>query len=75
LRRNKKVHESAAYHLSLPPHKITMVAAHRFDLITAASVGFKTIYVPCPAEDLREVRESMCAKKDSGEVDFVIKDF
>jgi len=52
-----------------------MVAAHRFDLIAAASVGFKTIYVPRPAEDSREVRESMCGKKDGGEVDLVIKNF
>jgi hypothetical protein len=46
-----------------------MVAAHRFDLIAAASVGFKIIYVPRPTEDLREVRESMRSKKDGGEVD------
>jgi hypothetical protein len=52
-----------------------MVAAHRFDLIAAVSVGFKTIYVPRPAEDSREVRESMCGKKDSGEVYLVIKNF
>jgi FMN phosphatase YigB (HAD superfamily) len=69
LRRNKKVYESAAYHLSLPPHKIAMVAAHRFDLIAATSIGFKTIYVPRPTEDLREVREGMRSKKDGGEVD------
>ncbi|KAG2117520.1 HAD-like domain-containing protein [Suillus cothurnatus] len=72
---NKKVYKSAAYHLSLPPHKIAMVAAHRFDLIAAASAGFKTIYVPRPAEDSREIRESMRSKKDGGEVDLVVKDF
>lgn len=72
---NKKVYQSAAYHLSLPPHKIAMVAAHKFDLLAAASVGFKTIYVPRPAEDSREVRESMRGKKDGGEVDLVVKDF
>lgn len=52
-----------------------MVAAHRFDLLAAASVGFKTIYVPRPAEDLREVREGMRSKKDGGEVDLVVQDF
>lgn len=72
---NKKVYQSAAYHLSLPPHKIAMVAAHKYDLLAAASVGFKTVYVPRPAEDLCEVRESMCSKKDGGEVDLVVKDF
>lgn len=72
---NKKVYQSAAYHLSLPPHKIAMVAAHRSDLLAAASVGFKTIYVPRPAEDLREVREGMRSKKDGGEVDLVVQDF
>ncbi|KAG2113230.1 HAD-like domain-containing protein [Suillus clintonianus] len=72
---NKQVYQSAAYHLSLPPHKIAMVAAHKFDLLAAASVGFKTIYVPRPAEDSREVRESMRSRKDGGEVDLVVKDF
>jgi hypothetical protein len=52
-----------------------MVTAHRFDLIAVASVGFKTIYVPHPAEDSREVRESMRGRKDRGEVDLVVKDF
>ncbi|KAG2367616.1 HAD-like domain-containing protein [Suillus spraguei] len=72
---NKKVYQSAAYHLSLPPHKIAMVAAHKHDLLAAASVGFRTVYVPRPAEDSREVRESMRSKKDGGEVDLVVKDF
>ncbi|KAG2074524.1 haloacid dehalogenase [Suillus decipiens] len=72
---NKKVYQSAAYHLSLPPHKIAMVAAHKYDLLAAASVGFRTIYVPRPAEDSHEVRESMRSKKDGGEVDLVVKDF
>ena len=51
-----------------------MVAAHRWDLLAAASVGFKTIYVPRPADDTREVREGMRSKKDGGEVDLVVKD-
>lgn len=72
---NKEVYQSAAYHLSLPPHKIAIVAAHRWDLLGAASVGFKTIYVPRPTEDPSEVRENMLNKKDGGEVDLVVKDF
>ncbi|KAG0702574.1 HAD-like domain-containing protein [Suillus ampliporus] len=72
---NKEVYQSAAYHLSLPPHKIAMVAAHKFDVLAAASVGFKTIYVPRPAEDTREIRENMRSKKDGGEVDLIVKDF
>ncbi|KAG1848933.1 hypothetical protein DFJ58DRAFT_461098 [Suillus subalutaceus] len=61
--------------LSLPPHNRAMVAAHRFHLIAASSVGFKTMYVPRPTEDSREVRESMRSKKDGGEVGLVVKDF
>ncbi|KAG1744134.1 HAD-like domain-containing protein [Suillus paluster] len=65
---NKEVYESAAYHLSLPSHKIATVAADNFDLLVAASVGFQTIYVPP-----REVREGMRSKKDSGEVNLVVR--
>lgn len=72
---NKKVYQSAAYHLSLPPHKIAMVTAHKWDLIGAASFGFKTIYVPRPTEDPRDVRENMRNKKDGGEADLVVQDF
>ncbi|KAG2357362.1 hypothetical protein BDR07DRAFT_373733 [Suillus spraguei] len=46
---NKKVYQSI-----LRPHKTAMVAA--------ASVGFKTVCIPRPAEDPREVRESMRSK-------------
>jgi FMN phosphatase YigB (HAD superfamily) len=52
-----------------------MVAAHTWDLLAAASAGLKTIYVPRPNEDSREVRENMRSKKDGGEVDLVVKDF
>ncbi|KAG2143576.1 HAD-like domain-containing protein [Suillus clintonianus] len=72
---DKKVYQSAAYHLSLPPHKIAMVTAHKWDLIGAASFGFKTIYVPRPTEDPRDVRENMRNKKDGGEADLVVQDF
>ncbi|KAG1750028.1 uncharacterized protein EDB91DRAFT_1244618 [Suillus paluster] len=66
--KNKEVYESAAYHLSLPSHKIATVAADNFDLLVAASVGFQTIYVPP-----REVREGMRSKKDNGEVNLVVR--
>ncbi|KAJ8597142.1 haloacid dehalogenase [Rhizopogon salebrosus TDB-379] len=72
---NKQAYQSALYHLSLPPHKVAMVAAHTWDLLAAASAGLKTIYVPRPNEDSREVRENMRSKKDGGEVDLVVKDF
>lgn len=53
----------------LLPHKIAMVAAQRYNLHAAASVGFKTIHVPRPAADSRGVRDSMRSKKDGGEMD------
>ncbi|KAH7923364.1 haloacid dehalogenase [Leucogyrophana mollusca] len=70
-----KAYLSAAHHLSLEPHKIAMVAAHKYDLQGAAKVGFKTIYVPRPAEDTPEIRADMKAKKDGGEVDLVAGSF
>ncbi|KAG1741712.1 hypothetical protein EDB19DRAFT_1634430, partial [Suillus lakei] len=69
---NIQVYQSAAYHLSLPLHNTAMIAAYRFDLLVAASVGFKTIYVPRSAEDICGVRESMRSKKDGGKVDLVV---
>ena len=52
-----------------------MVAAHKWDLIGAARAGLKTIYVPRPAEDTREIRENMRSKTEGGDVDLVVKDF
>ncbi|KAG2343483.1 hypothetical protein BDR05DRAFT_963048 [Suillus weaverae] len=52
-----------------------MVAAYRFDLLAAASVGSKIIYAPWPPGDLREVRDSLSSKKDGDEVDLVVQGY
>ncbi|EGN92613.1 hypothetical protein SERLA73DRAFT_79429 [Serpula lacrymans var. lacrymans S7.3] len=72
---NPKLYHGAAYHLSLPPHKIAMVAAHIWDLRAAAEVGYKTIYVPRPVEDSPEIKAQLKTKKDGGEVDLIVKSF
>ncbi len=40
----------AADLLGLDPHPIMMIAAHKGDLRAAASVGFKTGFIPRPPE-------------------------
>jgi 2-haloacid dehalogenase len=45
-----EVYEKAAELLSLPPHRIMMVAAHRSDLAAAQEVGFRTALVHRPLE-------------------------
>ncbi|KAF8647515.1 hypothetical protein AX16_006655 [Volvariella volvacea WC 439] len=72
-----KVYLSAAKHLSLPPSKIAMVAAHIWDLRSAASVGMKTIYVPRAGEDpeLETKGEVVKSKDQGGEVDVVAGSF
>ena len=45
-----EVYEKAADLLSLPPHRIMMVAAHKGDLRAAQRVGFKAVWVPRPLE-------------------------
>lgn len=45
-----EVYEKAADLLSLPPHRIMMVAAHKGDLRAAQRVGFKAAWVPRPLE-------------------------
>ena len=45
-----EVYEKAADLLSLPPHRIMMVAAHKGDLRAAQRVGFKAAGVPRPFE-------------------------
>ncbi|KAF9218471.1 haloacid dehalogenase [Gyrodon lividus] len=71
----KQAYLSAAYHIDVPPERIAMVAAHRWDLQGAAQAGLKTIYVPRPAEDTKEIREGMRSKAEGGEVDLVVDDF
>ncbi|KIJ64066.1 hypothetical protein HYDPIDRAFT_188175 [Hydnomerulius pinastri MD-312] len=71
----KQAYLSAAYHIAVPPERIAMVAAHKWDLHGAAQAGLKTIYVPRPAEDTKEIRENMRSKAEGGEVDLVVNSF
>ena len=43
-------YESAAELLGRSPHEVMMVAAHQDDLLAAASVGFRTAFIPRPDE-------------------------
>ena len=65
----------AAQHLSIPPSKIAMVAAHNYDLRAAAAQGMRTIYVRRPTEDEVGVRTSMKSRDEGGEVDLVVDGF
>ncbi len=47
---DKEVYQKAADLLDLEPRRVMMVAAHKGDLRAAASVGFKTAFVPRPQE-------------------------
>ncbi|KAH7908286.1 HAD-like domain-containing protein [Hygrophoropsis aurantiaca] len=71
----REAYIKTAYHLSVEPHKIAMVAAHRWDLRGAANAGLKTIYVPRPAEDTPQIKAEMKTKKHGGEVDLIVGSF
>ncbi|KAI8969679.1 haloacid dehalogenase [Trametes punicea] len=71
---NPKVYLGAIHHLSVPPEKCAMVAAHIHDLRAAASHGMKTVYVRRPTEDAG-VRELVKSKTEGGEVDVVVDSF
>ncbi|KZT40319.1 haloacid dehalogenase [Sistotremastrum suecicum HHB10207 ss-3] len=73
--RNPKTYLGAAYHLTLPPNKVAMVAAHYLDLKAAASFGLKTVYVRRPTEDTVEERTGTKTKKEGGDVDVVVDSF
>lgn len=75
MHRTTQAYLSASYHLGVPPERVAMVAAHKWDLEGAARAGLKTIYVPRPAEDSAEIRENMRSKVEGGDVDLVVKDF
>lgn len=66
---NPKAYQGAIRHLSLPPEKCAMVAAHITDLRAAASQGMKTVYVKRPEEEWDP------ADTISGEVDLVVSSF
>ncbi|KAI9567935.1 hypothetical protein HD554DRAFT_2023195, partial [Boletus coccyginus] len=57
------------YHLGIPPERVAMVAAHKWDLDGAAQAGLKTIYVPRPTEDTCEIRENMRSNAEGGDVE------
>ncbi|KAL4268321.1 HAD-like hydrolase superfamily protein [Pleurotus pulmonarius] len=65
---NPKTYLGAAYHLSLPPQQVAMVAAHIYDLRAAASHGMKTVYVRRGEDIVDDVK----SKDDGGEVDVVV---
>lgn len=73
--RMKQAYLSASYHLGVPPERVAMVAAHKWDLEGAAQAKLKTIYVPRPAEDTEEIRNNMRSRVEGGSVDLVVKDF
>ncbi|KAI0700716.1 haloacid dehalogenase [Cytidiella melzeri] len=68
---NPKVYLGALHHLSVPPDKCVMVAAHIYDLQNAASHGMKTVYVRRATEDIGR-SDSVASKANGGEVDMVV---
>jgi hypothetical protein len=52
----------AAYHLSLPPEKCALVAAHIEDLKAAERCGFRTVYVRRRTED-EGVRDGVTSRR------------
>ncbi|KAF9554031.1 haloacid dehalogenase [Agrocybe pediades] len=73
-----KAYLSACHHLSLPPAKCAMVAAHIYDLRAAAAQGMRTIYVRRPNEDeeaLSTMGGIVKSKADGGEFDIVVDSF
>ena len=71
---NPKAYLEAARHLSLPPEKCAMVAAHIYDLRYAAQQGMKTVYVRRGKED-GDFTRTVKSKEEGGEVDVVVSSF
>jgi FMN phosphatase YigB (HAD superfamily) len=63
----------ASHHLSLPPEKVALVAAHIEDLRGAAQNGLRTVYVRRPTEDLYVHVEGR--QVDGSQVDAVFDSF
>ncbi|TFK32194.1 haloacid dehalogenase [Crucibulum laeve] len=74
---NSKIYLSALQHLSVPPERIALVAAHMYDLRAARALGMQTVYVPRPDEEGDPSVKSgeVKSKKDGGEVDWVVGSF
>jgi 2-haloacid dehalogenase len=67
-----KVYLKAAELLSLPPHKVMMVASHVEDLAAARSVGFRSAFVPRPLEYGKREEKDFPTDPDA---DIVAEDF
>jgi len=86
---NPKMYLGAASHLSLPPNKCAMVAAHIYDLAAAKKYGLRTVYVRRVTEDSEDIRKKVWATgtnssgdkhgdsegEDDFEVDVVVDSF
>ncbi|PBK65158.1 haloacid dehalogenase [Armillaria solidipes] len=70
---NPEAYLGAIKHLSVPPEKCAMVAAHIHDLRAAAQVGMKTVYIQRPGEDRGDI--TVKSKSEGGEVDCVVQSF
>ncbi|KAK0186857.1 haloacid dehalogenase [Armillaria mellea] len=70
---NPEAYLGALKHLSVPPEKCAMVAAHIYDLCAAAKVGMKTVYIQRPGEERGDV--TVKPKSQGGEVDCVVQSF
>ncbi|KAI0641235.1 haloacid dehalogenase [Trametes meyenii] len=68
---NPKTYLGAVHHLSVPPERVAMVAAHIYDLYAAATHGMKTVYVRRPTEDIG-IKESVKSKAEGGDLDVVV---
>ncbi|KAK0470767.1 HAD-like domain-containing protein [Armillaria novae-zelandiae] len=70
---NPEAYLGAIKHLSVPPEKCAMVAAHIFDLRGAAKVGMRTVYIKRPGEERGDT--TVKPKSEGGEVDCVVQSF
>ena len=75
MKRNPRAYLETARHLSLPPARCAMVAAHMWDLRAAQKLGMKTIYVPRPGEDAGLGYAETRNEEEGVEVDFVVDNF
>lgn len=68
---NPKTYLSAIRHLSVPPARCAMVAAHAYDLRAAGALGMRTVCIPRPGED--PDADAMKLKSEGGEVDIIVR--
>lgn len=58
-----------------PGQNVRRWSPHTVGMSKEPHMRLKTIYVPCPVEDMQEARESMRSEAEGGIVDLVVKDF